>query len=275
MTRCSRIAATARRAVRFDVRDPGNKLTYAVVSRVLPGGATWSVKLISPQLLATDPLLSGKIGNFLSGLSYSEDSFRLCTNSGGVVVSAVLVDCSLGTNGTDMGANITALPDFGSLLLANVSAGDISFADFLFVAGEEYTFRLYNDDGWKTVNGQAGKTPIATYIQKLERLPYTFAELFGPPPTFIATSPPTKSLTDAQIGAAFTGPTGALLDQTFPGWTALPDARKFGRASVFVFTQGPAAPTPPPGVLPGDSSHRYIFSYFEFSFDCRIAAHDN
>ncbi len=240
---------TARRAIRFDVRDPNNLLTYAVVSRTLPNGQSWAVKLISPRLLASDPLLAGKTGNFLSGLT-NEDSFRLCTDSAGAIVNAALVDCSLGSNTTDMGSNVIGAPNLANLTSGNISNGDNSFTAFQFTVGEVYTFQLYSDNGWMTVNGQLGKTPIATYTQTLTRLPYTFAELFGPPPTFFVAIPGSKTLTDAQIGAAITGPTGAPLDQVFPGWSALPDGGKFGRASTFLFTQGPAALAPSPAFYP-------------------------
>ena len=44
-------------------------------------------------------------------------------------------------------------------------------------AGTEVTFALYADDGWKTVNGQQGKTPIATYKVKLKNAAYPLAQL--------------------------------------------------------------------------------------------------
>ncbi len=44
------------------------------------------------------------------------------------------------------------------------------------VAGT-YTFKIYNDDGWKTIDGQVGKTPIATYTAQLESLPISFVEM--------------------------------------------------------------------------------------------------
>ncbi|MFN0305010.1 MAG: hypothetical protein ACKVQU_32190 [Burkholderiales bacterium] len=247
-------SGTARRAIRFDVRDADEKLTYAVVSH---NGGTRSLKLISPRLLESHPLLAGKIGNF-SGYT-PEDPFRICTTTAGSNNSdALLADCTVGSTFQDWGSNISATPNLDGLTPANISTGDTSFADLQFAAGMEYTFRLYNDDGWKTVNGQAGKTPIATYTTKLERLPYTFETIMGATSTFGTASDRIKSLTNAQIGAAFSG-TGASLTEAFPAWTASPDGRKFGQSTVFVIGSGPAAATVSPAVWPAIRTVEFYF----------------
>jgi hypothetical protein len=54
---------------------------------------------------------------------------------------------------------------------------DQGFASQGWGAGGIYRFDVYNDDRWKTVNGHVNKTPIATYFDALQRLPYTFVEM--------------------------------------------------------------------------------------------------
>lgn len=59
---------------------------------------------------------------------------------------------------------------------AEAALSDARLAAVGIVAGT-YTFAIYNDDGWKTVNGQAGKTPIATYTAQLDSLPISFVDM--------------------------------------------------------------------------------------------------
>lgn len=243
-----------RRAVRFDVRDPQGKAAYAVVSRQVPAGL-WSIKLISPRLLANDATLSGKVGNYISGYA-TDEFFRVCQASGGSLVGAS-ADCTLGTVVADLGTSINT--SFDAPDAALVTGGDNTFAGFAFAAGETYKFEIFNDDGWKTVNGHVGKTPIATYnSEKLERLPYTFAELLTGPGRLTRTAP-TNSLTNAQIAAAFTGSVDTMLTTTNGGLTALPDGRKFGRQTHYVFSQGPDAATVAPAFYPARRSIDYYF----------------
>lgn len=243
-----------RRAVRFDVRDPQGKATYAVVSRQVPAGL-WSIKLISPRLLANDATLSGKVGNYISGYA-TDEFFRVCQTASGTLVGAQ-ADCSLGTTVQDLGATIVT--SFDAPDAALVASGDTAFDAIAFTAGETFKFEIFNDDGWKTVNGHAGKTPIATYnSEKLERLPYTFAELLTGPGR-LTRAAPTNSLTNAQIAAAFTGAVDTMLTTTNGGLTALPDGRKFGRQTHYVFSQGPDAATVAPAFWPARRTIDYYF----------------
>lgn len=243
----------ARRAVRFDVRDLDGSASYAVVSRQLPAGL-WSIKLISPRLLATDATFTAKPGNYLSGYSV-EDSFRICLTAGGSAVG-VQADCTLGTTLNDLG---TAIPTgFGNTTAADASTGDTAF-DATLIATGDYKFEIFNDDGWKTVNGQVGKTPIASHTVTLERLPYTFAELFtGANP--LTRTVVVHSLTSAQIADAFKGTADTQNQTTNGGLSAFADGRKLGRLTHFVFTQGAASTTAVGSFWPARRSIDYYFA---------------
>ncbi len=165
-----------RRDVVFGIRDPGNNATYAIVTG--PGSfnvsgvqTLFSVKMLSPRILRDNALLAGKLGNFTNWRD--DDTFRLCrSNTAGNVIGAAAADCTaFGAAGNNVGANRN--PSVTSLTEAQA---DATFDSFGFQAGT-YTFAIYNDDGWTTVNGQAGKTPVATYAVKLDKLPYSFAQM--------------------------------------------------------------------------------------------------
>ncbi len=166
---------TYRRDVLFGINDPSGKATYAVVTG--PGPATtvagvtktFSVKMISARLLRDDTLLAGKRGNYTNWKD--DDSFRFCRSAPNVILNAELSDCV--TNG---GAGNNFGWDRASTSPNTVASSDAGFDAYGFQVGN-YTFNIYNDDGWKTVNGQAGKTPIATYTARLEKLPYSFADM--------------------------------------------------------------------------------------------------
>ena len=166
---------TYRRDVLFGINDPSGKATYLVVTG--PGPATsvagvtktFSVKMISPRLLRDDALLAGKRGNYTNWKD--DDSFRFCSSVASGILNAELSDCvTNGGAGNNFGWNrASTSPN-------TVASSDAGFDAYGFQVGN-YTFNIYNDDGWKTVNGQAGKTPIATYTARLEKLPYSFADM--------------------------------------------------------------------------------------------------
>ncbi len=167
---------TYRRDVLFGVSDPGKNASYAIVSG--PGSfnvsgvqTPFSVKLLSTRILRDNALLAGKPGNYTNWKD--DDSFRLCrSNTAGNVIGAAAADCAaFGAAGNNVG--VTRNPGTASITEAQA---DATFDSFGFQAGT-YTFAIYNDDGWTTVNGQAGKIPVATYAVKLEKLPYSFAQM--------------------------------------------------------------------------------------------------
>jgi hypothetical protein len=164
-----------RREVEFNIVDPMGNFTYAILQGPGPGNTIagtaypFSMKLLSPRLLRSAPELAGKPGNFLNWLD--DDSFRNCTLPDGTVPVARIVDCATsGATSNSWGRGYTSTAD---------AADEAAFAAQGWVAGGVYRVDLYNDDGWKTVNGQAGKTPVATYYATLSRLPYTFAAMQG------------------------------------------------------------------------------------------------
>ena len=197
---------STRRDIRFKVNDPANVATYAIVTGPGPTGANgqpFSFKLLSPRILRNAPELAGKAGN----MNWADtDTFRACRIVGTAVPVAEVADCvGQGATGDRWGWGINSN-------VADATAqktGDDTFTSQGWIAGGSYSFAIYADDGWKTVNGQAGKTPIALYTATLKQLPYTFAQMFS------ATDPDfypsfTSNLTTAQIAAQFKGIGGSV-----------------------------------------------------------------
>jgi len=224
-----------RREIRFRVRDYANVATYAIVTGPGPAGATgqpFSFKLLSPRILRSAPEVAGKTGNATTLLD--TDTFKLCRILGTSVPLAEAADCAgLGATGDNWGSNLTT--NVGDA--AAQKAADDFFTAQNWVAGGNYTFAIYADDGWKTVNGQAGKTPIATYTAALKSLPYTFAQMNSAAsgasyPSF------TTNLTTPQIAALFTGSGGPV---TLNGLQAAAPSGEPRTALdlLFVFAAGP------------------------------------
>jgi hypothetical protein len=166
---------TVFRGFNFFIRDYRKQFTYAIVSG--PGPSTTSdgqtypfaLKLLAPKVLRDDPAMAGKRGNYTNWLD--DDTFRLCRSATSTAPNAVLADC------TGSGAQGSV---YGTTWAKSTTPTGAATADTTFSSlglGGEYTIALYNDDGWKTVNGQADKTPVATYKVTAKNLPYTFASL--------------------------------------------------------------------------------------------------
>ena len=175
-------AALYTNALQFNVTDPRGLATYAVVTgpgtTTISGVATpFSIKLLSTKVLREDPLLVGKRSNFTNWTA--NDSFRICRiPSTAFQVPASAADCVNNTSGNLRGTDLP-VPATGGVPASAITFFDSAFANLGFVVGGEYTVKIYNDDGWKTVNGQAGKTPIATYTAVNDSLPYTFLQMVG------------------------------------------------------------------------------------------------
>jgi hypothetical protein len=156
-------ARTYRSEIRFNISDPANRITYATISGP---GVRGTYKLVAPRLLRSSPEFSGKPGNFVN--LPDDETFKICRPvSGTSYPDASAADCI--ANGA-VGNNWQATGTDPAIV-------DRDFATFGFVAGGTYTISVYNDDGWKTVNGQASSRPLATYETKLQNLPASAAEL--------------------------------------------------------------------------------------------------
>jgi hypothetical protein len=150
-----------RRDAAFSYVDPQGRTTYVILS----GPGLGSRKLISPQLLANAPELAGKRGNFIN--LPPDHPFMFCRGPGGAVASAETADCvGQGAGGYDHGLS-TPTPG---------AAADAAFDALGFLLRGVYRFDVFNDDGWKTVNGHAGRVPVATYHSTLPETAMTFAE---------------------------------------------------------------------------------------------------
>jgi len=221
-------AVNYRREVQFQITDPMGNATYVIVtgpgptltlgSQVLP----FSMKFLSPRLLQSAPELQGRNGNFLNW--QSSDGFRNCRRPTGDVPVASIVDCAINGATSNSWGWTTSTPN---------AAADFGFLSQGWEAGATYRFDVYNDDGWKTVNGQAGKAPIGTYYAALDRLPFSFVEMEGKYP-LINLGANTPALLAANARSAT--PANLALSWNLP--TALPDGRVYPLYQVWGFHQG-------------------------------------
>lgn len=219
-----------RREVQFAISDPMGKATYAIVSG--PGRTdNFPLKMISPRLLRAAPELAGKPGNYMN---WPDDSFfRIC--GPGVAAAASFADCVGSGAVSDVIGLGTSIPD---------ASRDVLFDNYQLVAGGEYTFDIYDDDGWKTVNGHATRSPVASYKVTLEGLPYKFVEMTAGIPAndiFAHIDGPQDRV--AWVATALSA-TPSPVDLT---WSALPaatSARGFRLNSVYEYFDGPKATNP-------------------------------
>lgn len=235
-------AVMYRREIEFAISDPMGNATYAILTGPGPtntlGGVVYpfSMKLLSPRLLRSAPELAGKPGNFLNWRD--DDNFRNCRLPSGAVPVVHVVDCVAdGATSNTWGWGFTATPD---------AAADAGFAAQGWVAGGVYRVDVYADDGWKTVNGHAGRTPIATYYDTLERLPFSFGEMTGDYPEINL-----GALTPAQIAtnASSATPAAMALSWTRPGLAPFQPAHHLFQ--LWEFHQGPKIGNPGTNLYPG------------------------
>lgn len=222
------------------VNDPAKVATYAVVTG--PGlgvtaagigtGAPGSLKLISVRVLRDAPELAGKPGNVVDWTDTV--SWRLCqVAAGGAPAAAEAADC------VAHGANIANA--FGFMGNASGAALDTAFATLNIKAGDVYSIAVYSDEGWKTVNGQLGKTPIATYANVLRAVPFSATTLAGTGPTadlFARFTSSTK--TAAEIATAIKTKAAISTNVTLSALGAMPDGRVPSLVDTTVFEQGNA-----------------------------------
>ncbi len=230
--------------VQLVISDPGNIAKYVVVTG--PGLPSSGVKMVSPRIQRDDPLFAGKRGN---NVDWNDtDNFTFCRADASTSnVAADTADCvAFGAASNNYGSiNKTA---------ANADAG---FNAMGFVAGGAYRVAVYNDEGWKTVNGQAGKTPIATYTQTLSSLPYSAVALAGSGVGNDLFPRMSSSLTPVQTAANIRAKTAFTTNLSWTGLAAMPDAVKFGWGNVYNFVSGTATATA--NAWPG--SRQIGFSY--------------
>ncbi|QIL69047.1 hypothetical protein G7048_00750 [Diaphorobacter sp. HDW4B] len=217
-----------RREVAFTISDPANVATYAVVS----WGTTttpYSMKLISPRIARDAPEMQDAAG---SGTYSDTGNFRQCrTSSANTEANAAKGDCTsttIGISGETWGSNITATD------AAARATGDTNFDKLALGTGAEVTFAIFADDGWKTVNGQSGKTPIATYKVKIKNASYPFAQMdISAYPQFSTINPDTATI--ATQFKATGGTATAAIQAAKPPTGGLPMAL----SSLASFRQGP------------------------------------
>jgi hypothetical protein len=220
-------AVDYRRELRFWVTDPLGHATYIVVTgpRTIKGvPGTMSLKLLSPRVARSAPEMAGKPGNTLNWLD--DDNFRLClASASSAPASASLANCAgEGASGDNWGSTATSLG----------AGADAAFDALGFMPGGTFLFAVHADDGWKTVNGHAGRTPIATYTATLRQLPYPFADMAAgrfPVLHFDGLSP--KLMRDNFVSA-----TPAPLEMRWTAPAAMADNRAFRAQQVWEFFNG-------------------------------------
>jgi len=213
--------------IQFRIQDPANVAKYAVVTG--PGLPTSGVKLLSPRLQRDDPLMAGKRGHYVN--LQDGGNFHMCrvdANTGNV--SAATADCvGMGASGIN----------FGNYGYTDAALLDTDFATIGFVQGGVYNFAIYNDDGWKTVNGQAAQTPVATYKRTLTTLPYSAAALAGTDINHDLYPRLASSLSTVDMAASVRNKTGFTTNLSWNPLGTLPDARRFGWGGVYFYESGP------------------------------------
>jgi hypothetical protein len=247
------------RVVDFRMSDVAGVAQYIVVTGpgpvgTLPGGATasFSLKLLSPRILRSDPLLAGKRGNFKNW--NDTDLFRICRTATVAEPNAAAADCVGAGASSSQVARFTRAP---------VAADDTAFDALGFQAGGVYTFSLYNDDGWKTVNGQAGKTPVATYTSTLAALPYTFVQMAGASPaTDLFPQVQAVSTTRALVASTLKAGTTATLTATWSAPGAV-GSNTFALANTGEFFRGT---DPTIDVARGTDPYQTGYRYFVGSY---------
>ena len=221
-------AVNYRREIQFNIADPMGNAMYATVTGAGPAATVngtavqFSMKLLSPRLTRSAPELAGKSGNFLNWLD--DDTFRPCRMANGSVPVVSIVDCAGQGTTSNVWGWTTTTPN---------AAADQGFADQGWQAGGVYRFDIYNDDGWKTVNGQSGKTPIATYFATLERLPYTFVAMTDKYPLINL-----GGMSTAQLAANATSATPAALALSWTAPALQADGHLHRLFQVWEFQQG-------------------------------------
>jgi hypothetical protein len=221
--------------ITLGVRDPAKVVTYATITG--PGlvytGVTNNAtfKMVSPHLLRTAAEFAGKPGNFVDWKD--TDSFRVCRDASGFFASADIVDCA---------ANGTSNNNWGRFGFTDPAVLDTSFDAFGVQAGGVYTVKLYADDGWKTVNGQAGKTPIATYTTTLQSLPMSAVALAGtvaaPANKFPLILSANRTVSD--VATLIRSKAAFATDLTWSKPGAMPDGRATALNTFYTFEQGRA-----------------------------------
>jgi hypothetical protein len=225
-----------RRDMQFPVTDPYCNARYVIVS----GPGIGSRKLLCPKLLREAAELAGKRGNYLN--LADDHPYLACRGAGGAAATADLANCTgEGASGYDFGYS-TATPD---------AAADATFLALGWAEQGAYRFDLYDDDGWKSVNGQAGKTPIASH-QLL--LPYSEGLPFVNAATAIPALNPT-ALSNAQLAANVNSATPAPVDFSWSDLGNTPAGQDYRLYQGWNVHQGPRSGNPAGAAWP---AHRSI-----------------
>lgn len=221
-----------RREIQFQISDPMGNATHVVMTGPGPTNTIagtrypFSMKFLSPRVLRSAPELLGKPGNFLNWAD--DDGFRNCRMADGSVPVAPIVDCiANGATSNTWGIGYTDTPN---------AAADSSFEAQGWVAGGVYRFDVYNDDGWKSVNGHASRAPIATYYAELDRLPYRFTELTAADLPRITIG---GGLSPAQVAANAVSATPVPLTLSWTRPALSPQQRQMQLFMIWEFHQGP------------------------------------
>ena len=219
--------------IRFNVQDPANVARYVTIAGpgIVAGtpAAPITLKMVSVRLLRDAPEFAGKNGNFVDWKD--NDQWQFCRTATGGLATAETADC------VAHGATTNNWGSFNATVPATL---DAQFDALGVVAGGEYTVKVYNDDGWKTINGQASSTPIATYTLKLANLPFSAVALAGTSgvTTDLFPKVATNSMTPAEISTAVRAKAAFSMNLSWTAPGAMPDGKTLGLGGLFSFKQG-------------------------------------
>ena len=175
------INRTLSRTIDFLIVDPQRIATYAIVTGAGPSSTVvtlagfptvpWSLKFVSPRVIRSDPLFAGKANSYANLGDFSP--FYWCPGPSHNNFGAEFSDCA--RYGAAGGTGVTVSATQGLSYTVDAATQDRTMANWNFHG--TYTVKLYNDDGWKTVNGHAGKTPVAIVTDTMPEAPATFAQM--------------------------------------------------------------------------------------------------
>jgi hypothetical protein len=259
-----------RREVGFYLSDPIGLATYAIVTG--PAGAvsingatsTLSFKMLSPRLMREPALFGARVGNYTNWKD--DDRFRMCRTIGTTVGSdAKFADCSGAGAGSYTWGNTVNLGTSPYLLTGGltsaastaISNGDANFAIWGFAPNIPFTIAFYNDNGWQTVNGQAGKTPIATYTVAFDKMPYSHLEMMAN--TGMKYSQILATGIFAPLYAAFNASSPGNFTQTWTPLAGLSDGEKFRLSEVTEYYEGANAGNAAGVLFPGSRFSNFYY----------------
>ena len=212
-------AMTYDKYIAFWIRDYSGVASYAVVSG--PGLPSGGLKLLAPRVMRDSPNFGNVTGKYVDWNNF--DNFQIC-RSGTSNLDATVADCrGYGAQGNR----------WGKLRYADPAQLDADFASLNLSVGGVYTFKIYNGDGWTSINGQASETPIASYSRVLKALPFNSTAL-----TSLYTAWTVNSSLNVDAAQGFRNKTAFTYTTTYPNPVEVAFPQKMGWGGGWIYREG-------------------------------------